>query len=447
MRTNVARQVTPVFTHENGRATPTDAFNQLRRTVLTCMLFESTFYEKGNDIAQRIAELVPKVSPANVASLAIEARNEMQLRHAPLFLLRELARVRGAGSYVELGLDAVIQRADELAEFLAIYWKNGREPISAAAKRGLASAFQKFDAYQLAKYNRDNAIKLRDVMRLVHPRPKSHEQAALWKLLVKDELPAPDTWEVALSAGQNKKETFERLMSEGKLGGLAVLRNLRLMKQAGVDDGMIRRRLSQGLKRVLPFRFLTAARYNPELEDALEEAMFAGLVGVETLPGKTGLLIDVSGSMEDPLSEKGETTRLDAAMGLAILIREKAQQGLIATFSNLTVKVPPRRGFALRDAINRSQAHNGTWLRKSLEHLQNFEPEWKNLDRIIVITDEQSVDGIAPAHIKNRSYVVNVAPNENGVSYRNGWTHIDGWSERVLDYILEVEKDNVAPAN
>src|SRR5437016_1205776 len=70
----------------------TDSGRQLRRSVLTCLLWEDTFYETGTEIANRIAELVPQVEPQVVADLAIEARDRLQLRHVLLFLLRELAR-------------------------------------------------------------------------------------------------------------------------------------------------------------------------------------------------------------------------------------------------------------------------------------------------------------------------------------------------------------------
>ena len=40
-----------------------------------------------------------------------------------------------------------------------------RQPVSAQVKKGLARALTKFDAYQLAKYDRDSAVKLRDVLR------------------------------------------------------------------------------------------------------------------------------------------------------------------------------------------------------------------------------------------------------------------------------------------
>jgi 60 kDa SS-A/Ro ribonucleoprotein len=334
----------------------------------------------------------------------------------------------------------VIQRADELGEFVALYWKEKKQPLSAGVKRGLARAFTKFDAYQLAKYNRESTVKLRDVLFLCHAKPRNAEQAADWKKLVDGTLSPPDTWEVALSARQGKKETFERLLEEGKLGGMAVLRNLRLMTAAGVSPKLIRQRLGNGVARALPFRFVTAARYAPKLEDALESAMLKGIAGLTKLEGSTGLLVDVSGSMNYRLAKKGETTRMDAAAGLAILLREKAEEFCIATFSEACVELPPRRGFALRDAIVKSQAHSGTYLKRALTQLHG-NAEWKGLNRLIVVTDEQSHDGILPAWTR-KAYVVNVAPYKNGLSYGNGWTHIDGWSERVVDYITAVEKES-----
>jgi len=439
---NVWKRMFPVRTHEGAVAQKVGPKQELRRTVLTCLLWEDTFYEKGNDIAKRIAELVERNKPEDVAVLAREARDKMQLRHAPLFLTRELARRKGTGPLVAETLEQVIQRADELGEFVALYWKPKKQPLSAGVKRGLARAFTKFDAYQLAKYNRDSTVKLRDVLFLCHAKPKDREQAALWKKLVENTLEPPDTWEVALSAGKDKRETWERLLREGKVGGLALLRNLRLMLAAGVEPKLVRERLDKGVARALPFRFVTAARYAPKLEDAIEKAMLKGIAGFEQLAGSTGLVVDVSGSMNYKLSKKGETTRMDAAAGLAILLREKAEDFAIATFSDACVELPARRGFALRDAIVKSQAHSGTYLKRALSELQG-KPEWGKLDRLIVITDEQSHDGILPAWTP-KAYVVNVAPYKNGVSYGNGWTHIDGWSERIVDYIGAAEAEAAA---
>jgi 60 kDa SS-A/Ro ribonucleoprotein len=431
-------------THEGAVAQRVDAKRELRRMVLTCLLWEDAFYEKGSEIASRIAALAATNKPEDVAALACEARDAMQLRHAPLFLVRELARRKGSGSLVAESLERVIQRADELGEFVALYWKEKKQPLSAGAKRGLARAFTKFDAYQLAKYDSDRVgvVKLRDVLFLCHAKPKDAEQAAVWKKLVENTLESPDTWEVALSAGKDKRENFERLLREGKLGGMAVLRNLRLMLAAGVEPLLIRERLEKGVARALPFRFVTAARHAPKVEDAIERAMLKGIAGLGGLAGSTGLVVDVSGSMDGKLSKKGETTRMDAAAGVAILLREKAEDFCIATFSDACVELPPRRGFALRDAIVGSQAHSGTYLKRALENLRE-KRAWRELSRIIVITDEQSHDGILDAWTP-RAYVVNVAPYKYGISYGRGWAHVDGWSERIVDYIAAVEEEAAA---
>src|SRR5471030_1009791 len=79
-------------THEGASAKHISAEQELRRSVLACMLWENQFYEDGVAIAGRIPELVPKVAADKVAALAVEAREKMKLRHAPLLLVREMAR-------------------------------------------------------------------------------------------------------------------------------------------------------------------------------------------------------------------------------------------------------------------------------------------------------------------------------------------------------------------
>lgn len=435
-KTNVKKA--PVHTHEGAKAYIIGPDRMLRRSVMAHMLWENEFYEDGKEVSGRIRDLVPHVAPETVAAYAVEAREKMKLRHVPLFLVREMARVKSHRHLVAKTLERVIQRADELAEFLSMYWKTDpkgtQAPLAAQVKKGLAKAFAKFGGFQLAKYNRDGAVKLRDVLFLSHAKPVNDRQAEAWKHLVEGTLPVPDTWETALSAGSDKKETFTRLIKEKKLGALALLRNLRNMQQAGVDMDVIQAGLDDmDVDRVLPFRFITAARYAPRLEQHLETAMFRCLETQEKLPGRTVILVDVSGSMDAALSDKSEATRVDVAAGLAILLREICDVVDVVTFSDRAVAIPPRRGFALRDAIHNSQTHNGTQLGAAVRVVN----EKLKYDRIIVITDEQSHDTVPVP--KGRGYVINVASYRNGVGY-GPWTHIDGWSEAVVDYIREYEK-------
>jgi hypothetical protein len=397
------------------------------------MLWESQFYEDGIEIAGRIAELVPKVAAEKVAALAVEAREQMKLRHAPLLLVREMARHKTHRALVAETLARVIQRADELAEFVAIYWKDGRVPLSGQVKKGLAAAFPKFDEYQLSKYDRGGPIKLRDVLFLCHAKPRDAAQAGVWKKLTWGRLNPPDTWEVALSSGANRSEVWQRLLAENKLGTLALLRNLRNIREAGVEEELVLSALrSMSTARVLPFRFLAAARYAPQWEEALEQAMLKCVAQQERLPGRTVVLVDVSGSMTAPLSRPSEMQRTDAAYGLAVLLREIGEKAAVYSFSDDLVEVPARRGFALRDAIDASQRHNSTQLGKAVGQLNKKEP----YDRLIVITDEQAHDTV-PAP-QSKGYLINVASYKNGVGYGK-WTHIDGWSESVVEYVRTLE--------
>jgi 60 kDa SS-A/Ro ribonucleoprotein len=421
-------------THEGAAARNISTELQLRRAVLACLLWESQFYEDGIEIAGRIAELVPKVAAEKVAALAVEAREQTKLRHVPLLLVREMARHKTHRAAVSDTLARVIQRADELAEFVAIYWKDGRVPLSGQVKKGLAAAFPKFDEYQLAKYERGGPIKLRDVLFLCHAKPRDEAQAAIWKRLIWGRLTTPDTWEVALSSGADKREAWERLLREQKLGSLALLRNLRNMREAGVDEALVLNALREmSTARVLPFRFLAAARHAPRWEEALEQAMLRSVASTEKLPGRTIALVDVSGSMTAPLSRRSEMQRTDAAYGLAVLLREIGGQVAVFSFSDSLVEVPARRGFALRDAIDTSQPHNGTYLGQALEELNRKE----KYDRLIVVTDEQAHDTVPAPH--GKGYVINVASYKNGVGYGK-WTHIDGWSESVIEYIRALER-------
>lgn len=431
MRLNVRPvNYTAGATHEGGPAAHLTAEQQLRRSVLSCLLWEREFYEDGQAIADRIETLASQVPAATMASLAVEAREAYKLRHAPLLLTTILAK--SGGPIVGETVERVIQRADELTELLAIYWRGGKRPLSKQLKVGLARAFRKFDAYQLAKYDRANAVRLRDVLFLTHAKPKDAEQAALWAKLAANELEAPDTWEVALSGGADKKETFERLIREGNLGYLALLRNLRNMAEAGCDPALVKEAIiaRKGAQRVLPFRYVAAARAAPQFEPAIDQALSEAIAGMPVLPGKTAVLVDVSGSMDAKLSARSDLTRMDAAAALASIIPGDVR---VFTFSHQVVEVPPRRGMAGIDAVIRSQAHGGTYLGQAVQAINAQAP----YDRLIVITDEQSADVVGGP--KGRGYMINVASAQNGVGY-GPWVRINGFSEAVLSYIGEYER-------
>jgi len=456
-------------THAGGTAAGQSPLVELERAVGSCLLFEDAFYESGDSIAQRIAVLCDKVDLEDIGALAIWARNQLKLRHVPLWLALQTVRLNSArklGSDVPSQvLQEVIQRPDELSETLALYWRDGKKPLAAQLKKGLALAWTKFDAYQLGKWNRDSAIKLKDVLFLTHPRPESGDgmgtfaesvdkagyrrgmawrddegQGKLWRQVIDGTVPTPDTWEVALSAGQDKKATWERLLSENKLGIMAALMNCRNMLQAGVDTALIGdyiKRKAPG-SRALPFRFLSAAEHAPALASDLSDAMCAAIQG--ELPGETCLVLDVSGSMRYGLSSsdgaRSKMSRMAAGAVLGVLLREVTNPCRIFTFSQELVEIANYRGLALVDAAIRSQEHGGTYLSAALAEVRRVAPK---ANRVVVVTDEQSHDGMHDAWAPH-SYLINIASYQPALDTSHGWTRINGFSERLIDWISLHEK-------
>lgn len=466
-----------VFDGRNHEGTPVkfdSASKQLRRAVLSCLLWEDQHYESGESIAKRIQQLAHAVPPAELAALAVEARTKFNLRHVSLLLLTVLAQTaRGRrDGLVRETVANVIQRADEPAELVSMWLSSGQTNIPAQFKKGISKAFEKFDAYQLTKYNRPQVVKMRDAIFLAHVKPTPAMAEVIAKLVNKEHYPlatksskfpvaplfgrhskleAPDTWEVNLSGGGDKKETFERLLSERKLGYLAVLRNLRNMISAGVDYKLINAALQdrRGAKKVFPFRFFAAAKHAPTMADEINQAFLASVADLPKLPGKTVVIVDTSGSMyHTTVSEKSELTRIDAGAALAAIAREVCEQVSVYATGSTTMPVPNLRGLALankmHDMINETGG-GGIYTKRCMDYV--FARD-SNVDRVIIFTDEQDCGGggsDSPSNariIGKHNYMINVGSYKAAISY-GAWTKIEGFSEAVVRYIQESEGLNV----
>ena len=163
--------------------------------------------------------------------------------------------------------------------------------------------------------------------------------------------------------------------------------------------------------------------------------MLKTLDNMQKLPGETILLVDVSYSMRDPLSQKSDLSRMDAGCALAILLAGICERLRILTLSSRVVEVPAFKGMGLGGAIVQSQPHGNTYLGVACKTAFNLAPQ----ARLIVITDEQSHDPVPDPVNVCKSYMINVASAKNGVGY-NKWVHIDGFSESVVTFIQEHEK-------
>lgn len=425
----------------------------LRRAVMACLLWEDLFYESAEDNSENISNLIPLVRPETVCEIAIEARVNQKLRHVPLFIASEMLKHWTHKQFVAELLPKIITRPDQITDFLAIYWKNGKRPLAAQIKKGLASCFHNFNEYQFAKYDRDAPVKLRDVMRLVHPRPKDQVEKALFKNIVDRTLKTPDTWEVALSAGNDKKETWTRLINENKLGALAFLRNLRNMIQADVDHNVIRKGFdSIKSSWLLPINFLSAVQYADVFKNDIEKMMIRTYSELPKLPGYTIFVVDVSGSMGSMIGGKSKFGRMQVAEAMAILAANQCEKidiyctaGNDYTRIHKTEKIKyPEKGFGLMNQIETMRSRlggGGIFTRQCLEYIKADVSQMP--DRIIIFSDSQDCDAPEkriPRPFGTYNYIVDVSAHSRGINYKGVWTsEISGWSDHFLTYIASLE--------
>lgn len=425
----------------------------LRRAVLANLLWEDIAYMDGKHVSEEIQRLIPLCDPNYVAQLAIEARIMQKLRHTPLFIVSEMCRYKGHNALVGEILPKIITRADMLTDFLAIYWHDEKRKLTNQAKKGLAKSFYNFQEYHYGKYDRDAAIKIRDVMFLVHPKPRNDKEAKLFADIANRTLTTPDTWEVALSRGDDKKMTWERLIVDRKIGGLAFLRNLANMQKAQVSPTVI----SKGFENLsanvlLPLDFFKAMKMNPKYADEINTAMINSYSQLPKLKGKSLIIIDVSGSMNSRLSDKSMFTRKEAAFAMVLLAAQQCEDcRIVVTAGNDSYgigahEVLPKQiyGKKLIEAINNANARvgwGGIFTRQCLEYCQTQFPQ-EQFERVIVFSDSQDCDrtNTKPQPFGKYNYICDVSCHTKGINYQGLWTaEISGFSEHFLTYIAAYE--------
>lgn len=463
---------------------PTSAETELKFATASCYLWEDQFYESGVSIAQRIRDLALKIEPEKLAAMTIETRLTEGLRHVSLWMLCALVKSGARIPHlVQDTIAVVINRPDELTEFPAQYWKvnpraDGKKaPLTGQMKKGLARAALKFDQYQLTKWNRDKDINIRDIVFLTHPKPtneklfanflnKDHYPKDLVRLGSFKALEAPKTWEVGLSeAGKtgenkeaNKKEVWTNLLENGKLGGDALLKNLRGMLDVGVDRRLIDEALKvgKGFERLPPFRFLAAADHVPTMVSELSDAMVASLAHAPKLEGKTAIVIDVSGSMYGgKVSKNSEMDRAHAACALAAVFREVcrdvrvfATAGYDGRRIHNTQLVDSYRGIALSKHIYglcHPLGGGGIFIKQVNDWIIK---NYGKFDRYVCITDEQDTSGFGPVSsllkdvslVGKSNYIMNVGSYDTTVAYDPSWVRIGGFSANAPRFIYELER-------
>lgn len=405
---------------------------ELYERVLTCLM-EPKFYDPdGNDTVNAIRSLVEKmeeIDPEFVLKLAAYARNEMYLRSVPIFLLVLACKYPKMKSFIRKYTPHILRRADELTEVVALYIKENQTignkattgMLSNPLKRGIADSFHNFSEYQFAKYNRPGEVKLKDVLRITHPKPSMPGESELFKRILDDNLAIPETWETYISVHGSNKENWDHIIP--KMPIMATLRNLRNFVKVGANlDPVVEKLRNKEIierSKQFPFRFLSAYKslqqivqpeeFNiwsirtprlkaitpknpadvPLLMDAVQDAMELSVANVPRLEGTTFLTADNSGSMSSLLSRKGSIQYREVADLLQSIAFKFCDKAFTSVFGESFAIVNVSKHSSILDNMQR-------FFKKDVGHATNgwlafaeILDRGISVDRILMFSDMQ----------------------------------------------------------
>lgn len=418
------------------------------------MFSQGKFYETAKQADDRFVQLVKSVTktdPAWMDSFITWLRQSGNMRTSAVVASVESAMVakgfklaappNGIGLARRLA-QAGIGRADEIGEALGYFAsKYPKAQLPKPIKRGLADAMTNyFNEYSAMKYgNSDKKEYTPDrMLNLLHPVAKAPWQSDLFGYLV-----ARKYGEVAIPASLKTLVARDNLMALPKerrrdalnadtlkaagmtweqvagwlqgpmdakawqaiipnMGYFALLRNLRNFDEAGIDAktaayvmGRLCDEEAVSRSKLFPFRFLAAHRNAPHSRwgGPLSMALDMSLKNIPTLPGRTLVLVDTSGSMDVPFSEHSEMKRWDAAALFGIALAKAGNQvdlySYASGYGKWLMEFKTTKGADVLAEMT-SWQRLGYNIGGGTPTAQAVQATYKGHDRVIVLTDEQA---------------------------------------------------------
>lgn len=461
-----------------------EPLQHLYELVVSTMFGKDTYYASSNQLVEdaktQLRAVVAMGEFDFVANLIVHARSEMNIRTMPLVMVVEFAReLRDQGKqYANMRrlVNDTIQRADQITDLYAyalhVFGDKGKIPT--AIKRGVGDAFNKFNEYHYGKYSRDGAVKFRDVLRIVHPQSKDVNQGLIFEKIMKETLEVPYTWEVELSKNgqlpsderKSPSQMWTELVSSGKLGYMALLRNLRNICQAGIAKDVMETHVCKVLRdpeavkknRQLPFAYMQAYRALQSIApaaprsvlNALSDALELSCANIPQIGDDIVLLVDSSGSMQGGYGFRysgkiDAVSPADYASVFAAMLLKANQNAYKVTViyfdsSARFVNINTNDSIIgitekLRELSRGGSTDLGAAL--SLMEQHNLTP-----DTVVVLSDMQ-VDGMYMPNRTLKSLSKNCikiainfeAQNTTPLSVHDGWYQMAGWSDNMFKFI------------
>lgn len=369
---------TDALNEENAPAYALSPKRRLAQYSATGCLNRTFYADAGEQLAQ-VLELCEKVDAEFIAKTAIFCRERGYMKDMPALLCAVLS-VKDRALLAQV-FPRVIDNAKMLRNFVQIMRSGavGRKSLGTAPKRLVREWLDVCDPVSLFKANVGQDPSLADIVKMVHPRPKDANHAALFGYFINrnpavDALPDIVREFEAFKRGESKEVPdvpFQMLtaLELGTAEWTAIARrapwqmtrmNLNTFARHGVfeEPGMaelIAKRLRDPLKiakaHVFPYQLMVAhamAYANPKIPllvtNALQDAMEIATKNVPEFPGKVYVFPDISGSMHSPVTgyRGGSTSTVrcvDVAALVAATVLRKNSQAEVIPFESKAIEV------------------------------------------------------------------------------------------------------------
>jgi 60 kDa SS-A/Ro ribonucleoprotein len=465
-----------------------DATTRLIMTVGSAFFNEPQYYGEKGDIAAHIIDTSVQIAngknPEDLLIIARWARDEMNMRTTPMVLLAIAAHEIPTKEFTRRYIRASVKRADDILQIFAAYLAMYGKPLPNSLRRGLSDAISKLTQWEIFRYKGNSHPNFKDVLKMVGRKNSFPVDKVTYDAIMngtvettvqgstRKELAIADSfeeakgailkgnlpWEPVLSKFGSKSEVWNFLLENHLVGYMAMLRNLRNFELAGISYENWNRIEVElvggaGKSKQLPFRYVSA--YYSVSENRTRTIIAKALDAVLTngdyrLDGKTAILVDVSGSMDTPVSEKSLVSIRAAAAAIAGIIAKSGDADIV-TFHTDAKYLKIDGTYSVMSIVDRilSLPSGGTYAEKAILTLD------KHYDRVIMLSDMQTYGesvqdtlvGYERKFGKTRYYSVNMGGYEvSPVSERNSSVVLlGGWSEKLLTYIGEIENPRALP--
>lgn len=470
---NTNRTVRPKTTvNHEGEVSFTLTAKETLATIASTSLIGDKFYESKDEGLKNLVDSIVALSksdPEFVLKTAAYARNVLNMRSLPQAILVECANRDEFKKYIAKWAPFIMVRADEPTDAMAYQINKFGKPIPNSLKRAIKKKLESFSEYQLSKYQgRNSSVKLADVVKLTHP-----NLGPVGKKILEGTAKV-DTWESKLSATQGEDKSTAWAEAIPTMGYMALLRNLRNFIKEDIDNTVFKSVLTKiadkdqvKKSKQFPFRFYSAyveldkARYTLKNEAKINKAMDALAIAMDhavdnvEIEGTNLFLVDSSGSMNQPVSNKSDVMAVDIACLLGCIGVKRSDASRLWTFDTTTKARNPNRTMPILDMTKALRAEcrgGGTYFHLAMEKLI---ADGKKYDNIVVVSDFQCYEKSDPwarasttlqtlwkkylgMHPDAKLHIIDSVGYNRGTPFKKDADNVhiySGWSEKILEMI------------